>query len=106
MFLNALFPSPHTTESSTPREKNVIARVREADGFVELCSIWGYEAEEHIVQTKDGYLLGVHRIRPKETRAREQTQGRGGERPLLGDAGKRVVYLHHGLSVFVGGGNV
>ncbi|KAF5130794.1 putative lipase [Metarhizium anisopliae] len=65
--------------------------VRDAPDFVELCRIWGYEAEEHIVQTKDGYLLGIHRL-----------QWRRGEEGLkvncgVGSTRKRVIYLHHGL---------
>ena len=27
-----------------------------------MCAVFGYEAEEHILQTKDGYLLCLHRI--------------------------------------------
>lgn len=97
---NALSPASHTTKSSTPKEKSIVAKIREAESFVDLCAIWGYEAEEHIVQTKDGYLLGLHRIRPKgsaEKRARERAQGRGRGRPFMADAGKRVIYMHHGL---------
>ncbi|CAK5281821.1 unnamed protein product [Mycena citricolor] len=33
-------------------------RIREARDFAELCSIYGYTHEEHVVLTKDGYLLG------------------------------------------------
>lgn len=79
-----------------------MAQIREADGFVELCAVWGYEAEEHIVQTKDGYLLGLHRVRPQgssERRGRERTRGRGRGKPHGEDAGKRVVYMHHGSSI-------
>ncbi|KAF8448241.1 Alpha/Beta hydrolase protein [Kalaharituber pfeilii] len=97
---NAFSPTAHTTKLSTRREKNIVARVREADGFVELCAIWGYEAEEHIVQTKDGYLLGLHRVRPKgvaEKRGRDRTREKRRVKPFSEDAGKRVVYLHHGL---------
>lgn len=47
--------------------------------------------EEHIVQTKDGYLLGLHRL-----------PYRKGEEDLRVNTGddcirKKVVYLHHGL---------
>lgn len=65
--------------------------VRDASDFVELCRLWGYEAEEHIVQTKDGYLLGVHRLQWK--------RGEEGQKVNFGPTGikKRVVYLHHGL---------
>jgi lysosomal acid lipase/cholesteryl ester hydrolase len=59
--------------------------------FADLVSFFGYEAEEHIVQTKDGYLLGLHRL-----------PYRKGEEAVLVNTGegsvrKKVVYLHHGL---------
>ena len=65
--------------------------VRDASDFVELCRIWGYEAEEHVVQTKDGFLLGIHRL-----------QWRKGEEGAKVNSGpssvkKRIAYLHHGL---------
>ncbi|CAI4210806.1 unnamed protein product [Parascedosporium putredinis] len=65
--------------------------VRDASDFVELCRLFGYEAEEHISPTKDGYLLGLHRL-----------AWRKGEEGRAVNAGpnslkKRVVYLHHGL---------
>lgn len=34
--------------------------------FVELVNHHGFKAEEHYVQTKDGYVLGVHRMPPKD----------------------------------------
>ncbi|KAK7425815.1 cholesterol esterase [Neonectria magnoliae] len=65
--------------------------VRDAPDFVELCRIWGYEAEEHIVQTKDGYLLGLHRL--------QWRKGEEGGKVNCGPSSikKRVAYLHHGL---------
>ncbi|KAF7544661.1 hypothetical protein G7Z17_g9775 [Cylindrodendrum hubeiense] len=80
---------------TTPARKRAENRrkhsVRDASDFVELCRIWGYEAEEHIAQTKDGYLLGLHRL-----------QWRKGEEGRKVNSGpmsmkKRVAYLHHGL---------
>ncbi|PHH65254.1 hypothetical protein CDD81_3113 [Ophiocordyceps australis] len=73
------------------KKKSVSTAVRDAPDFVELCRFWGYEAEEHIVQTKDGFLLGIHRL-----------QWRKGEEGIHINAGptglkKRVAYLHHGL---------
>lgn len=63
-------------------------RIRDARDFAELCTIWGYTHEEHVVLTKDGYLLGLHRIPAKkgERRTRPGTS-----------TGRPVVYLHHGL---------
>lgn len=34
--------------------------------FVELVAHHGFKAEEHYVQTKDGYVLGIHRMPPKD----------------------------------------
>ncbi|KAH0251897.1 alpha/beta-hydrolase, partial [Aureobasidium melanogenum] len=63
----------------------------QASDFVELCELFGYYAEEHIVQTKDGYLLGLHRLGWK--RGEEDQRVNSGE----GSIQKKVVYLHHGL---------
>ncbi|KID89918.1 triacylglycerol lipase [Metarhizium guizhouense ARSEF 977] len=73
------------------RKKTISTSVRDAPDFVELCRIWGYEAEEHIVQTKDGYLLGIHRL--------QWRRGEEGQKVNcgVGSTRKRVVYLHHGL---------
>lgn len=71
-----------------PGLDEIVTEVREAHGFVEICRIFGYDAEEHIVKTQDGYLLGVHRIGgPKHSDWR--TRPPATPRP--------VVYLHHGL---------
>jgi lysosomal acid lipase/cholesteryl ester hydrolase len=58
---------------------------------VELCRLWGYEAEEHIVQTKDGFLLGLHRLQWKK--GEEGQQVNNGSTSIR----KRVIYMHHGL---------
>ncbi|KZT04749.1 triacylglycerol lipase [Laetiporus sulphureus 93-53] len=63
-------------------------RIRRAPDFERLCEIFGYTFEEHVVLTKDGYLLGLHRL---PFRKGEQRVGRGSS------TGKPVVYLHHGL---------
>lgn len=65
--------------------------LRNATDFVELCELFGYRAEEHVVQTKDGYLLGLHRLAWK--RGEEDSRVNSGPNSLK----KRVVYLHHGL---------
>ena len=66
--------------------------MRHATDFVEMCAIYGYYAEEHIVQTSDGYLLGLHRLGWKQ--GEENTRVNSGH----GSVQKRVVYLHHGQS--------
>ncbi|EJU01447.1 alpha/beta-hydrolase [Dacryopinax primogenitus] len=79
-----------TTElpKSQQDHRELVERVRAAVDFEELCNIWGYVPEEHVVQTKDGYLLAMHRLPCKkgEKKARPGTT-----------TGKPVVYLHHGL---------
>ena len=65
--------------------------IAQAQDFVDLCALYGYYAEEHIVQTSDGYLLGLHRLGWK--RGEEGRQVNAGE----GSVQKKVVYLHHGL---------
>jgi lysosomal acid lipase/cholesteryl ester hydrolase len=65
--------------------------VRNASDFVDLCAMFGYTAEEHVVQTKDGYLLGLHRLAWKK--GEEDVRVNRGPNSVK----KRVVYLHHGL---------
>jgi len=85
------------TLSSTPSEraqthkKKVANPIAQAHDFVALCELYGYYAEEHIVQTEDGYLLGLHRLAWKH--------GEEGGHVNAGPESqqKKVVYLHHGL---------
>lgn len=65
--------------------------IRNATDFVELCELYGYTAEEHVVQTDDGYLLGLHRLAWK--RGEEDVRVNSGPNSVQ----KRVIYLHHGL---------
>ncbi|TFY82020.1 hypothetical protein EWM64_g1984 [Hericium alpestre] len=75
-------PSAHS------EEKRLADRIRQAHDFEELCRIFGYQHEEHVVLTKDGYLLGIHRFPSRRNEAM----------PNPGSStGKPVVYLHHGL---------
>lgn len=69
-------------------EKLLSDRIRRAEDFEKLCHIFGYEHEEHVVLTKDGYLLGLHRLPSKRGERRNQANT---------STGKPVVYLHHGL---------
>jgi hypothetical protein len=57
---------------------------------VDLCALYGYY-EEHVVQTSDGYLLGLHRLGWRK--GEEDIRVNSGKQGLR----KRVVYLHHGL---------
>lgn len=76
---------------SPSTKSSIVYSVANASDFVDICSLFGYYAEEHIVQTGDGYLLGLHRLGWQK-----------GEEGIRVNAGrgsltKRVVYLHHGL---------
>ncbi|KIW51646.1 hypothetical protein PV05_10347 [Exophiala xenobiotica] len=61
--------------------------------FTELCAFFGYYAEEHVVQTGDGYLLGVHRLPFRKGEEQSGQAVNAGPDSLR----KPVVYLHHGL---------
>ncbi|KAF7559501.1 hypothetical protein G7046_g4659 [Stylonectria norvegica] len=89
----ALLSESHSSNLATllSRHPAISTSVRDAADFVELCRIWGYEAEEHIAQTKDGYLLGLHRLQWKK--GEECQRVNSGPRSLR----KKVAYLHHGL---------
>ena len=67
------------------------ASIAQASDFADICALFGYDAEEHIVQTKDGYLLGLHRLPYR--RGEEGSRVNEGE----GSTQKKVAYLHHGL---------
>ncbi|KAI0824247.1 triacylglycerol lipase [Trametes gibbosa] len=69
-------------------EHHLAERIRRAEDFQKLCEIFGYEHEEHVVLTKDGYLLGLHRLPAKKGEVRHS---------FGTSTGKPVVYLHHGL---------
>ena len=73
------------------KKKSFSASIANAADFVDLCALYGYSAEEHIIQTGDGYLLGVHRLGWRK--------GEEGKRVNagIGSVAKKVVYLHHGL---------
>ncbi|GAB1311813.1 cholesterol esterase [Madurella fahalii] len=73
------------------RRKSISTSIRNASDFVDLCATFGYNAEEHVVQTKDGYLLGLHRLAWRK--GEEDTKVNRGPKSVK----KRVVYLHHGL---------
>jgi len=84
------FTSPAEKKSET-KKKNVSSSIRDASDFVDMCALFGYYAEEHVVQTGDGYLLCLHRLAWKK--GEENQKVNHGPHSLR----KRVVYLHHGL---------
>lgn len=69
-------------------EKKAADKILNARDFMDLCGIYGYIPEEHVVLTKDGYLLGLHRL-PAKMGEKKSNPGTS--------TGKPVVYLHHGL---------
>lgn len=75
------------------KRKGVWSSIANASDFTELCELYGYHCEEHIVQTGDGYLLGLHRLGWR--RGEEDVRVNAG--PGKGGAKKKIVYLHHGL---------
>ncbi|EGO00894.1 hypothetical protein SERLA73DRAFT_105362 [Serpula lacrymans var. lacrymans S7.3] len=70
------------------RENTISDKILKAKDFGELCELFSYTHEEHVVLTKDGYLLGLHRL-PSKKGQRKSSPGTS--------TGKPVVYLHHGL---------
>jgi lysosomal acid lipase/cholesteryl ester hydrolase len=84
--------SSPSSKRSRQRKKGVWSAIANASDFTELCELYGYYCEEHIVQTGDGYLLGLHRLGWKS--GEEGTRVNGGRD---GGLKKKVVYMHHGL---------
>ncbi|KAG6889111.1 hypothetical protein C0995_003680 [Termitomyces sp. Mi166 len=92
ILFNSLSPGPPRSSppqaSKSDDELRAAERILKASDFSDLCRIYRYTPEEHVVLTKDGYLLGLHRLpAPKG----QQRVGRNTS------TGKPVVYLHHGL---------
>ncbi|KAF2655641.1 alpha/beta-hydrolase, partial [Lophiostoma macrostomum CBS 122681] len=85
--------SSPTSRRNRQKKKAVWSAIATASDFTELCDLYGYYAEEHIVQTGDGYLLGLHRLGWR--RGEEDVRVNAG--PGKGGVKKKVVYMHHGL---------
>ena len=80
------FSSAHRTPTT---EEAFASAIRAAKDFGELIALHGYAHEEHVVLTKDGYVLTLHRVpRRKDEEAPCQSET---------DAKKPVVYFHHGI---------
>ena len=73
------------------RKKSFVEAIANCSDFVDICALYGYYAEEHIVQTGDGYLLGIHRLGWRK--GEEGTRINSGPDSVA----KKVCYLHHGL---------
>ncbi|KAK6075795.1 ab-hydrolase associated lipase region [Seiridium cupressi] len=84
------FTSPQQKKAQE-RRKSISTSLQNASDFVDLCAAFGYTAEEHVVQTRDGYLLGVHRLAWRK--GEEDLKVNSGPQSLK----KKVIYMHHGL---------
>jgi lysosomal acid lipase/cholesteryl ester hydrolase len=80
-----------TLLSTAKNSTDVSTSIRNASDFIDLCALAGYYAEEHVVRTGDGYLLGIHRLGWKK--GEEDQKVNSGPNSIK----KNVVYLHHGL---------
>lgn len=78
--INTYFIGGNNYEMDTPHseEQALLDKIRSAENINQMGALFGYEIDDHVVQTKDGYLLCLHRIKPKRE-------------------GAPAVYLHHGL---------
>jgi len=85
--------SSQKSKKARSKRKSLSHSIAICSDFTELCALYGYYAEEHVVQTGDGYLLGVHRLPYRK--GEDQSGSRVNAGP--GTIGKPVVYLHHGL---------
>lgn len=85
--------SSASSHKARAKKKTVSSSIAKAADFTDLCALWGYYAEEHIVQTSDGYLLGLHRLQFRKGESPDDTKVNAGP----GSITKPVVYLHHGL---------
>lgn len=83
-----LFLRNHEPPKDTSIERSTAECILKARDFGDICDIYGYTYEEHVVLTKDGYLLGLHRL-PSRKGEKKTSPGTS--------TGKPVVYLHHGL---------
>ena len=81
------------SKQARARNKSISHSVANCSDFTELCALFGYYAEEHVVQTGDGYLLGLHRL----PFAKGEEPGNSRTNAGPGSTSKPVVYLHHGL---------
>ncbi|KAI4166623.1 MAG: hypothetical protein LQ343_007896 [Gyalolechia ehrenbergii] len=88
-----LFNALSSSEGRQARSKqpSIVSSIANASDFVDLCSLFGYYAEEHVLHTGDGYLLGLHRLGWKK--GQEGMRVNAGK----GSISKPVVYMHHGL---------
>ncbi|OQV05194.1 alpha/beta-hydrolase lipase domain-containing protein [Cladophialophora immunda] len=85
--------SSQKSRQARSQRKHTYSSIATCSDFTELCAFFGYYAEEHVVQTGDGYLLGVHRLPFRKGEEHSGSQVNAGADSIR----KPVVYLHHGL---------
>lgn len=85
--------SSQKSKQARSERKSIYSSLATCSDFTELCGLFGYYAEEHIVQTGDGYLLGVHRLPFRKGEEHNGMRVNAGPDSTR----KPVVYLHHGL---------
>src|SRR6201992_4287470 len=83
--------SSPSSRKSRNKKKGVVQSIVQASDFVELCELNGYLAEEHVVQTKDGYFLGLHRLAYRK--GEEGVKVNSGRDSIQ----KKVIFCMHGL---------
>lgn len=81
------------TYLSKPKPKTFTRTLQACTNFTDMCAAFGYESEEHVLQTKDGYLLCLHRL----CRQKGESYSAIGSNLRRKVKHKPVVYLHHGL---------
>ncbi|RKP37945.1 Alpha/Beta hydrolase protein [Dimargaris cristalligena] len=81
--------------TNSPQIKCPKNSIHNKDSFCDLMEYWGYPMEEHTVVTRDGYVLGIHRLlsrSPAESESDGYGNGKDGQRPP-----RPVVLLWHGF---------
>lgn len=78
-------PYKYISKSDTEIDEskyNLMTALMNSENLQEMCNLFGYDVESHVVRTQDGYLLTLQRI----FKPGDQTPRNG-----------KVVYMHHGL---------
>ncbi|KAJ2672222.1 cholesterol esterase [Coemansia sp. RSA 1085] len=63
------------------------------NSFAEIMNYWGYPHEDHLVETRDGFVLGIHRITGKRIHA----AGSRRSSDMVMDGDRPVVLFWHGF---------
>ncbi|KAJ2887772.1 cholesterol esterase [Coemansia asiatica] len=94
---------PQLTSANKEAERELLDDFR---SFAEIMDFWGYPFEDHLVETRDGFMLGIHRITgPRRFGSAASTHINGSISQADGtlastngsDAKKPVVLFWHGF---------